>query len=181
MRFGRVRVVGALAILMAVLSVGCSGTVSNPEYDPAFQAHREQAAENEKPYFEDGVIDFADYEEAVLATVSCVEERGFPMDIELASDGFYQYVGVANGRDDELADALDGCRQLWSQEVELAYHEAQGPTADDLPAVHATIQCLVDAGYPPTGGNRPDQLRTFIDQLPEESPARACADLLPSR
>lgn len=125
MRLRRAGIFGALPILVAMLSAGCSGTAGDTGYGPAFQAHMEQAAENEKPFFEDGAIDFTDYEGAVLATVACVEERGFTMDAELASDGFYQYVGVANGRDDALAEALASCRQLWSRQVELAYQEAQ--------------------------------------------------------
>lgn len=178
-QFRRFRFFGAFAILAAMLAAGCSETVSDTGYGPAFRAHMQQASAKEKPFFADGVIEFAEYEEAVQATVGCVEERGFTMDVQLAADGFYQYVGVANGRDDALAAALDACRLLWSRQVELAYQESQGPTADELPAVRATMQCLIDAGYPPTGGTRPDQLRAFIDQLPGRSLARACANLLP--
>lgn len=176
MEVRRVRVVGAFAVLAMMHSAGCSNSATDTSDAAAFRAHMQQASANEKPFFADGVIEFVEYEEAVLATVECVEERGFTMHAELALDGFYQYEGETA---DHLDEALDACRQLWSRQVELTYQESQGPTVDELPAVRATMQCLIGAGHPPTGGTRPDQLRAFIAQLPGRSPARACADLLP--
>lgn len=52
--------------------------------------------------------------------------------------------------------------------------------AADKPAVRATIQCLSRAGHPLAERARPDQLLAFVERLPADSPARRCADLVPT-
>ncbi|MGH2402409.1 MAG: hypothetical protein ACRDE6_06825 [Candidatus Limnocylindria bacterium] len=136
----------------------------------------EEPTEQQQGYFQDGVVTFAEYEEAMRATIRCVQAQGFKVEIEMASDGFYQYSTVA-GRG--VDDAFDSCRETWSQQAELAYQGSQQPSEELMPAIRATIECLQDTGNPASDGIRPDQLASFIDRLPRGSPSKACADLIP--
>lgn len=154
-----------------------SPTPSVPEASPpSFEIYRQMATEAQQPYFVDGVIDAAEYRQAVESTVACVRAEGFQLRAEMADDGYYQYTGPgASG----LSAALDMCREEHSQQVELAYQVIHGPTEAEMPAVRATIRCLLDAGHPPTSGTRPDQLRVFIEQLSADDPGRDCGQGLP--
>lgn len=143
---------------------------------PSFEMHRQLATEAQQPYFVDGVIDAAEYRQAVESTVACVRADGFQLRAEVADDGYYQYTGPeASG----LSAALDMCREEHSQQVELAYQVIHGPTEAEMPAVRATVSCLRDAGHAPTLGIRPDQLRLFIEQLSADDPGRDCGQGLP--
>lgn len=175
---------GATSLLSATFVLG---VVTGCGFAPAsgadsIQRHAEAATAEQRRFFADGVIDFDDYEEAVFATVACVASRGYKASAELAEDGLYQFIVEANTDADAvpMGVALDRCRARWSASVQGAYMDSVGPAPEDAPAVSATILCLQDAGEPPSLGSRPDQLRDFIGQLPDESPARACANLLPS-
>lgn len=173
-----------IGVVPALVLMGCGTTPTlapeatdqrAPIGPPRVEARAELATEEQQPYFADGAIDFAEYEEAVFATVACVEARGFAVEAELAADGLYQYVNpVIDGFDTAFA----ACREQWSRQVELAFQEAQLPSVDQQAAALETISCLIDAGAPPSQGSRPDQLRAFIDGLPAGSPARACGALL---
>src|SRR5687767_8380448 len=136
----------------------------------------EQPTEQQQAYFQDGVVTFAEYEGAMRASITCLHAQGFAVVIELASDGFYQYSSVAAPGFD---DALDSCRETWSQQVELAYQASQQASAELMPAINAIIDCLQDTGNPPSDGIHPDQLKAFIDRLPRGSPSKACAEFIP--
>ncbi len=142
------------------------------------------ATEHQLAYFDDGLIEYEEYETAVLATVACVRAAGHDVGAEMASDGMFQYVGGVGTEPNEsgnLGDAIDACRGEWSMAVELAYAETIGPSPDELPAVRTVIDCLRRAGRPPTDGVRVDQLRAFIAELGPRDLASACAALLPGQ
>lgn len=168
--------------ILGVLLSACATTAPTPSEEGSnLAAFKEQASEQQRPYFDDGVIEFAEYEEAVFATVACVEARGFSAEANLAEDGFYQYSLTLDDASDQtrMDGSIDDCRTEWSQQVELAFQSMQAPESDDLPALIATIECLRDAEEPPTGGTSAHQLLDFIEQLPDDSPGRACGELLP--
>lgn len=168
-------------VVIALMVVGCSAAVASPDSGAALAAFREQATEEQRPYFDDGVVTFEEYEEAVFATVTCLEGSGYVAEAQLAADGFYQYIVRVDDESDQsdMDRSVDDCRAQWSAQVELAFQSAAGPERDDIPAVEATIACLRDAGEPPLTGTSVQQLFDFIQTLPSDSPARGCAELLP--
>lgn len=171
----------SLATLVLALVAGCRATGAPPAGGEPFQRHANAATEPQRRYFADGEIDFSDYQEAVFATIACVKQRGYVARSELGADGAYMFVirAASDRATGSTDDALDSCRDQWSKEVEGAYLEGLFPPGVDGRAIEATIRCLRSAGVPPVLGSAPEQLSAFIDQLPSESPGRACADLLP--
>lgn len=185
-------VVGAVAAAMLVVGVAIAApalfpgrTVTSPgDASPTPSALQpipidvlQFVTDAQQPYFEDGLIDAAEYWRAVESTVACVRDRGFAISATTADDSFVQWstVGTAPG----FNAAFDTCRNELSRAVELAYQAHHGPSEAEMPAVLATIGCLIDAEVPASSGTRPDQLRELIEGLPPEHPGRACARHLP--
>jgi hypothetical protein len=184
--------VGAVAAVLLVVGVAIAApalfsgrTVTSPgDASPTPSALQpipfevlQLVTDAQQPYFEDGRIDAAEVRRAVESTVACVRDQGFRINATISDDLSIEWAteGTVPGFD----AAFDSCRNELSRAVELAYQVSHGPSEAEMPAVLATIRCLIDAEVPAPEDIRPDHMREFIEGLPPDHAGRACAGHLP--
>lgn len=161
---------GEAAILAPGASPAPSATEAKVSVGPyVIPAHDLQgwlasASEPERTLFEDGVLTFAEYQSAVMQTISCMESAGvtvvhFPgygrggigePGPRLSRRGVYSYVGAVNGAADrpptEAAAATAACKS-GSAQVEFAWAQHTAPSEVELQAMRDQMaKCLRDAG-----------------------------------
>lgn len=126
--------VAALAIAVAIVSTACSADGnSQQQFNSAVDELTQRAiadALDEAPRAQqealsDGVVTFAEYEAAVLGTLSCLSDAGVKVfDVGRSPDGksiTYTYGGVPDDRVDTLEAIYNDCRDSHSSFVEEVY------------------------------------------------------------
>jgi len=99
----------------------------------------------------DGVIDYQEYEKAVLATISCLRDQGFDVIGPVPASGGeldYSYGGASTLEESERQGAVGvDCEETYLNYVAAAYASVIAPSAEERQErLVSYAQCLRDAG-----------------------------------
>ncbi len=128
---------------IAILGSACAGVAS-----PGREATIRQIPEPQRAAFIDGVVDFDEYEGAVLAVVRCLKEEGIDVDGPRLSrwDTHYEYDYSAARPD--ASTIHDRCYETYLSFVNAAWVEQNALSGDELAEAYRKLgECLRDAGY----------------------------------
>jgi len=124
----------------------------------------------------DGVVDYAEYEEAVLATIGCLRDQGLQVfGPTLLSSGLldFSYGGAPTREESDRQGAIGNeCEEKYLFYVGMAYGMTIAPSSQErADRLVSYAQCLRDEGF--------DVAQTFtasdLDEISLESGEFACA------
>lgn len=114
-----------------------------------------EADPSQDEMLKDGQVSEAEMERALFLTVECVGDLGYYARLVSfdGKNGWDLEVAGANSAEADLADeAMQICSARFLNLVAEAYHESRRPSEAEIAARNAaTIECLVEAGYPVSG------------------------------
>jgi len=149
-----------------------------------------EVSEYQREVFADGVVEYAEYEEAVLRTVGCMREAGLVVDDPVPSSGGrfleYSYEVLADS-DAELAAATAEADAAYARcyvEFEALVGEAwlrqTAPSEEELDeALDGLAGCLRDAGVEgiDDGFATPEEMSAAVARIDPTPPVLECFDL----
>lgn len=145
----------AVAALLAVILVsGCSNS-SDKAAEPfggKLQYIAVDAPPEQRAAFEDGVITFQEYEQAVLKMANCLRQEGIAWEPKLDPSGKYydNGVNIPAGPPEEVARksaAIDRCEGQYVEATLTGWQMQNNPTQKELEdARKALAECLRNRG-----------------------------------
>jgi predicted dehydrogenase len=134
--------------IVAALTAGsfllaCTGSQGATTDAPGSQTDFQEAA------LADGVVTFAEYERAMLATIECLRDGGVEVTDATPVPGDRLTFEFYSGDDDREAvrAAYQDCYERFAVAIDRAWATANAPTEEELQeARQALAECLRDAG-----------------------------------
>lgn len=119
----------------------------DPEREAIVQAIRDKAPEQQQSALADGVVAADEYEAAVLAVVSCMDQAGYASTIERRGE-LISIQGPALPSVDAVREwnaAHDTCATTWLRSVQEVWQLQHAPTQRELEARRAAmLDCVRD-------------------------------------
>jgi hypothetical protein len=181
---GRDRFLAIALTAIAVLLAACGGTHRSRSF--ALEQQRlARTSPYQKQVLSGGVIKYADYERAVLATLDCIKRGNFPSTVlgpRLGSDGLLDYqVGLTLPAPDPALETrfeqyqLD-CVKQYSEDVSAVYSEQLVPSDKERKVLLASVaRCLQTAGLKVPKQPSLRQISEALGNNPSPA-AKACID-----
>lgn len=179
--FSRYAALSVLGILLAACVLwSCGDGGSESDSSVVAQDLTSTTSEYQRAILEDGVVEFEEYEAAVLETIRCIEDAGFEITggPELRG-GQFQYSWGSPGESDP--DGSRGrqvgtqCGEEYSRDVHRAWVEQNMPSEEEQQRIHSEAaklfrECLADAGWPVGEETEATEITGLLGQMAEEDP-----------
>jgi hypothetical protein len=166
------------AVVLAVSLIACRGAELRGELPEYVSSELESASEFEREIIGDGKVTAAEYERAVFATLSCLDDHGLPHSEAIFNDEAsrwdYQIGPWTEEEDAENYALFLDCWENHEQGVESVWVNQNAPSEANLQQIReAILMCLREHGL------QADDYPTFVESqgrltLPELEIAFAC-------
>ncbi len=147
------RALQSLVVVFTLVFAACSGG-SSAQREQVISALIAQASEFQRPLVADGVVEFAEYEQAIFAEYACIKDRAPFVEIDgprIDPDSGEVEVSIIVMGDESSAAvaeaAMEDCRNEYSSVVASIWAEQLVPTEKEREMLLAELRaCLSAAG-----------------------------------
>lgn len=164
------RGISAALLLLCLLATACSGDAAEPGSGAV--AGDEAASGFQADILEDGEVTFGEFEAAVAAYSSCLEELGVAVEAEYSdTNESFDYTFTLPGGD--VGAALEApeavaCHEEYVSRVELVWADQVGPSAEEDRAFYEAIAACMRAQGFEVADAEPQTLGFWFEQQPDE-------------
>jgi hypothetical protein len=167
-----------MALVVLVLAAACGGDEDDGGARADIVEFAGTTSEYQRAILEDGVVEFEEYEAAVLETIRCIEDAGFEITggPELRGGQFHYSWGSPGSSDPDGSRGREvgtRCAGEYSSDVQKAWLTQNMPSEEEQQRIHSEAarlfrECLADAGWPVDQETRAEELTSMLGAMAEE-------------